>query len=318
MNEDQQAAALGTLNRINENSVAITQGRSFNDLSVQERQNLIKNNAPTATELSNILGLDLEIAQSILQTPGGNDLRNWSSILSAEDPLAATRAATAALYSTENLIGIGAQPDYGYNTEALSSNIGEILGQSGNFVLYNTGTGGGPQARDVGLSGQLKIGVLNPVSFGDNQSSLLTSYGLDTADNNLNKILATYGGGAQGILDLMPYLDDYYAQNVVLPETTYTQVVEKTDPFGNVSYYDQGGTRYAGSGFDDRLITQDGKTYIMTRLVICLIYKLLHKAPYLRVLPIQLLGKTFCTQETQVYLADPRHSLLLLTKKYKI
>jgi hypothetical protein len=98
----------------------------------------------------------------------------------------------------------------------------------------------------------------------NDQSSLLTSYGLETADNNLNQLLARFGGSSQGILDLMPYLEDYYAQNVVLPETTYTQVAQQTDPFGNVSYYDQGGTRYAGA-IDDRLITQDGKTYLMSK-----------------------------------------------------
>jgi hypothetical protein len=34
MNEDQKAAALGALNRINENALAITQGRSFDELSI--------------------------------------------------------------------------------------------------------------------------------------------------------------------------------------------------------------------------------------------------------------------------------------------
>ena len=263
MNEDQKAAALGALNRINENAFAITQGRSFDELSVGERQALIRGNAPTATELSNILGLDRKIAQSILQTPGGgSDLRNWSSILSAEDPLAATRAATAALYSTENLLGVGAQPEFGYSTDALASNIGEILAESGPFVLYNTGrAGGNPASGDLGLTGNIRLGVLNPI--GNDQRALLTSYNLDTADNNLNEILARFGGSSQGILDLLPTLEDYYSQNVTLPETTYTQVVQQTDPFGNVSYYDQAGARYAGN-LADRIITQDGKTYIMS------------------------------------------------------
>lgn len=262
MNDDQQAAALSALNRINENAFAITQGRSFDELSIGERQALIKNNAPTATELSNILGIDFKIAQSILQTPGGgSDLRNWSSILSAEDPLAATRAATAALYTTENLTGLGSQPEFGFNTEALASNY-DILAESGPFVLYNTGqAGSNPAARDLGLTGNIRIGVLNPI--GNDQRALITSYNLDTADTNLNEILARFGGSSQGILDLLPTLEDYYSQNVTLPETTYTQVVQQTDPFGNVSYYDQAGTRYAGA-LDDRIITQDGKTYIMS------------------------------------------------------
>ena len=263
MNEDQQAAALGALNRINENAFKITQGRSFDELSIGERQALIRGNAPTATELSNILGLDFKIAQSILQTPGGgSDLRNWSSILSAEDPLAATRAATAALYSTENLLGVGAQPEFGYSTDALASNIGEILAESGPFVLYNTGqAGGNPASGDLGLTGNIRLGVLNPI--GNDQRALLTSYNLDTADNNLNEILARYGSSSQGILDLLPTLEDYYTQNVTLPETTYTQVVQQTTPFGDVEYYDRSGRRYAGD-FGDRIITQDGKTYIMS------------------------------------------------------
>ena len=262
MNEDQKAAALGALNRINENALAITQGRSFDELSIGERQALIRGNAPTATELSNILGIDRKIAQSILQTPGGgSDLRNWSSILSAEDPLAATRAATAALYSIENLSGIGPQPDFGYATDALASNIGEILAESGPFVLYNTGQGANQTAQDLGLTGDIKLGVLNPV--GNDQRALLTSYNLGTADDNLNEILARYGSSSQGILDLLPTLQDYYTQNVTLPETTYTQVVKETNPFGDVSYYDRSGRRYAGD-LSDRIITQDGKTFLMS------------------------------------------------------
>lgn len=262
MNEDQKAAALGALNRINENALAITQGRSFDELSIGERQALIRGNAPTATELSDILGIDFEIAQSILQTPGGgSDLRNWSSILSAEDPLAATRAATAALYSIENLSGIGPQPDFGYATDALASNIGEILAESGPFVLYNTGQGANQTAQDLGLTGNIRLGVLNPV--GNDQRALITSYNLGTADDNLNEILARFGGSSQGILDLLPTLEDYYSQNVTLPETTYTQVVKETNPFGDVSYYDRSGRRYAGD-LSDRIITQDGKTFLMS------------------------------------------------------
>ena len=262
MNEDQKAAALGALNRINENALAITQGRSFDELSIGERQALIRGNAPTATELSDILGIDRKIAQSILQTPGGGgDLRNWSSILSAEDPLAATRAATAALYSIENLSGIGPQPDFGYATDALASNIGEILAESGPFVLYNTGQGANQTAQDLGLTGNIRLGVLNPV--GNDQRALLTSYNLSTADDNLNEILARYGSSSQGILDLLPTLEDYYTQNVTLPETTYTQVVKETNPFGDVSYYDRSGRRYAGD-LSDRIITQDGKTFLMS------------------------------------------------------
>ena len=262
MNEDQKAAALGALNRINENALAITQGRSFDELSIGERQALIRGNAPTATELSDILGIDRKIAQSILQTPGGgSDLRNWSSILSAEDPLAATRAATAALYSIENLSGIGPQPDFGYATDALASNIGEILAESGPFVLYNTGQGANQTAQDLGLTGNIRLGVLNPV--GNDQRALLTSYNLSTADDNLNEILARYGSSSQGILDLLPTLEDYYTQNVTLPETTYTQVVQQTTPFGDVEYVDRSGRRYAGD-FGDRIITQDGKTFLMS------------------------------------------------------
>jgi len=259
MNEDQQTAALGTLKRINEDLFKITQGRSFEELSSGEKQAFIKNNAPTAAELSSILGVEQAVASNILNAPGaGTDLRNWSQILQDDNPLAATQAATAAMYSVENLAelqGVTMQPQ-----ESLL-NPNQVISQSGNYVLYNPGTGGTATSKQLGMPGSLRLGIVNPLD--DGRQMLLTSYGLGTVDDKFGDIAAQYGGG-QGILDLLPALDTYYAENITIPETTYTQVVKDVNEFGDVSYYDRSGRRYAGGGLADRIVTQDGKTYLMS------------------------------------------------------
>lgn len=258
MNEAQQTAALGTLQRINEDLFKITQGKSFDELDTGQKQAFIKNNAPTAKELAAITGLDLDIAKSILDAPGaGTDLRNWSQILQDDNPLAATQAATAAMYSVENLAelqGINMQPS------EVILNPNQVISQSGNYVLYNPGTGGTATSKALGMPGSLRLGIVNTLD--DGRQMLLTNYQLGNVDDKFGTIAAQYGGG-QGILDLIPDLKSYYAENITIPETTYTQVVKDVNAFGDVSYYDRAGTRYAGD-IGDRIVTQGGKTYLMS------------------------------------------------------
>ena len=258
MNEDQQTAALGALQRINEDLFKITQGKSFNELDAGQKQAYIKNNAPTAKELSAILGVDLDTAKAILNVPGTqSDLRNWGQILQDDNPFAATQSATYAMYTVQNLgelQGVNMQP-----SESIL-NPNQVISQSGNYVLYNPGTGSTATSRELGMPGSLRLGIVNPLD--DGRQMLLTSYQLGNVDDNFGTIAAQYGGG-QGILDLIPDVNTYYSENISIPETTYTQVVKDVNAFGDVSYYDRSGRRYAGD-LADRIVTQDGKTYLMS------------------------------------------------------
>ena len=67
------------------------------------RQQLSSQIVPTKEEFMAITGASEDLTNQLLASPGQFDLRDWSKIMSSDNPLEAAQAATAAIYLTEGL-----------------------------------------------------------------------------------------------------------------------------------------------------------------------------------------------------------------------
>jgi len=154
------------------------------------RQQLSSQIVPTAEEFMAITGASEDLTNQLLATPGQFDLRDWSKIMSSDNPLEAAQAATAAIYLTEGLYGRGQE----IAPELQLSNLDNLIGETDQLFAYG-------DADDVRLgiktAGGVKLADLGSINSPD-----------------FYNVLQGYGYGAEDVAELVPSIEKYYGENV--------------------------------------------------------------------------------------------------------
>jgi hypothetical protein len=178
--------------------------------------------APTQKEFMAITGADENLAKALLSRQPGQsyDLRNWSKIMESDNPLEAARAATAALYMTEGLYGAGRTIHTGQMVDAVDNVIGET------DQLYAYTTGFNPYSQ-YGV-GDIKIGIKTPDGVQLTQMGSLSS-------PTLGENLARFGYGTEDLAELIPSIEQYYADNF-----KYVPNYAKVGTYNDEFYSDDG------------------------------------------------------------------------------
>lgn len=144
---------------------------------------LSRQSRPTVGAFMSASGLEFNDAKEILYGVIGSntDLRNWSAILSSKDPATAARAATNAMYnSNENYYSQSENDDDNFNLSNLTSE--EKPASNGNFSLIKTLN----EAGDVAFSGVALVDSQGSALrvLGDNAESIAQNawwFGFDTS-----------------------------------------------------------------------------------------------------------------------------------------
>ena len=154
------------------------------------RQQLSSQIVPTAEEFMAITGASEDLTNQLLAAPGQFDLRDWSKIMSSDNPLEAAQAATAAIYLTEGLYGRGQE----IAPELQLSNLDNLIGETDQLFAYG-------DADDVRLgiktAGGVKLADLGSINSPD-----------------FYNVLQGYGYGAEDVAELVPSIEKYYGENV--------------------------------------------------------------------------------------------------------
>lgn len=188
-----------------------------------QRQNIYSQSfAPTQEEFMAITGADENLAKALLTRQSGQnyDLRDWSKIMESDNPLEAARAATAALYMTEGLYGAGQTINTGQMVDAVDNVIGET------DQLYAYTTGFNPYSQ-YGV-GDIKIGIKTPDGVQLTQMGALSS-------PTLGENLARFGYGTEDLAELIPSIEQYYADNF-----KYVPNYAKVGTYNDEFYSDDG------------------------------------------------------------------------------
>ena len=178
--------------------------------------------APTRDEFMAITGVDEATAKALLSRQVGQsyDLRDWSKIMASDNPLEAAQAATAALYMTEGLYGAGRTIHTGQMVDAVDNVIGET------DQLYAYTTGFSPYSQ-YGV-GDIKIGIKTPDGVQLTQMGPLSS-------PTLGENLARFGYGTEDLAELIPSIEQYYADNF-----KYVPNYAKVGTYNDEFYSDDG------------------------------------------------------------------------------
>ena len=172
--------------------------------SIDIRQQLSSQIVPTKEEFMAITGASEDLTNQLLATPGQFDLRDWSKIMSSDNPLEAAQAATAAIYLTEGLYGRGQE----IAPELQLANLENLIGETDQLFAYG-------DADDVRLgiktAGGVKLADLGSINAPD-----------------FYNVLQGYGYGAEDVAELIPSIEKYYGENVKfgIDQAKYTPVSE--------------------------------------------------------------------------------------------
>ena len=185
--------------------------------SIDIRQQLSSQFAPTKEEFMAITGASEDLTNQLLAAPGQFDLRDWSKIMSSDNPLEAAQAATAAIYLTEGLYGRGQE----INPELQLANLDNLIGETDQLFAYAAYPEGSEAAFIDGPPTDVRLGVK-------------TAGGVKLADlGSINSpdfynVLQGYGYGAEDVAELVPSIEKYYGENVEfgIDQAKYTPVSE--------------------------------------------------------------------------------------------
>jgi hypothetical protein len=185
--------------------------------SIDIRQQLSSQIVPTKQEFMAITGASEELTDQLLATPGQFDLRDWSKIMSSDNPLEAAQAATAAIYLTEGLYGRGQE----ITPELQLANLDNLIGQTDQLFAYAAYPEGSENLYLEGPPTDVRLGIK-------------TAGGVKLADlGSINSpdfynVLQGYGYGAEDVAELVPSIEKYYGENVKfgMDQAKYTPVSE--------------------------------------------------------------------------------------------
>jgi len=183
--------------------------------SIDIRQQLSSQFAPTKEEFMAITGASEDLTNQLLATPGQFDLRDWSKIMSSENPLEAAQAATAAIYLTEGLYGRGQE----ITPDLQLANLDNLIGETDQLFAYAAYPEGSENLYLEGPPTDVRLGVK-------------TAGGVKLADlGSINSpdfynVLQGYGYGAEDVAELIPSIEKYYGENVKfgIDQAKYTPV----------------------------------------------------------------------------------------------
>ena len=185
--------------------------------SIDIRQQLSSQIVPTKEEFMAITGASEDLTNQLLAAPGQFDLRDWSKIMSSDNPLEAAQAATAAIYLTEGLYGRGQE----INPELQLANLDNLIGETDQLFAYSAYPEGSETAYIDGPPTDVRLGIK-------------TAGGVKLADlGSINSpdfynVLQGYGYGAEDVAELIPSIEKYYGDNVKfgIDQAKYTPVSE--------------------------------------------------------------------------------------------
>ena len=185
--------------------------------SIDIRQQLSSQFAPTKEEFMAITGASEDLTNQLLATPGQFDLRDWSKIMSSENPLEAAQAATAAIYLTEGLYGRGQE----ITPDLQLANLDNLIGETDQLFAYAAYPEGSETAFIDGPPTDVRLGVKTAGGV------KLADLGSINAPDFYN-VLQGYGYGAEDVAELIPSIEKYYGENVKfgIDQAKYTPVSE--------------------------------------------------------------------------------------------
>lgn len=171
---------------------------------------------PKTDEFMAITGADEQTAQALLGSMSRNDLRDWSKIMSSDNPLEAAQAATAALYLTPGLYGSGQIIAEEQFTDKSRRNI---IGETDQLYAYTKGYT--PYKERYGAD-NIGIGIKTADGI------MLTDLGA-LSSPTVGENLARFGYGSEDLAELIDPIRQYYTENFEFNPTYYSGLQKVSD-----------------------------------------------------------------------------------------